>query len=79
MSRVWFASVLCGALICCVGETSESVPDFAKIKNASERKQAFFCYLAPMLRKENDRLLEDRAHLMKLLGQEERGQELGLT
>jgi Bax protein len=79
MSRLWFASVLCLGLICCVGESSESVPDFAKIKNTSERKQAFFCYLAPMLRKENDRLLQDRERLVKILGQEEKGQKPGAS
>jgi len=60
-----------------MGETSESVPDFSKIKDASERKQAFFCYLAPLLRSENDQLLETRGRLAGLLGQEKKGQTLG--
>ena len=63
MSRILLASMMSAVLICCVGETSESVPDFAGMKNDQEKKKAFFCYIAPLLQKENDRLLEIRARL----------------
>lgn len=72
MSRILLASTLCLGLICCLGETSGSVPDFAKIKDEKERKKTFFCYLAPLLRKQNDRLLETRGRLEGILKEEKK-------
>ena len=77
MNRFRLAMALCVTLTCCLGDTSESVPDFSKMKNEGERKRAFFCYLAPMMQKENDRLLEERARLLKIQKQADKGQDIG--
>ena len=77
MNRLLLATLLCLTLTCCLGDTSESVPDFSKMKNTSERKRVFFCYLAPMIQKENDRLLGERKRLSKIMKQEEKGEEIG--
>ena len=77
MNRLLLATLLCATLTGCLGDSGESVPDFSKMKNAGERKIVFFCYLAPMIQKENDRLLEERKRLSKIMKQEEKGEEIG--
>ena len=44
----------------------ESAPDFSAMTNTSERKQAFFCYLAPLVENENAHLIQDRKRLVRV-------------
>lgn len=45
-----------------------TAPDFGAIADTNERKKAFFNYLKPFVDEKNALLLEDRKHLLSLLG-----------
>jgi Bax protein len=53
------------------------LPDFAAIEEIPARKQAFFEFLAPIVRDENRRVLAQRERLLELLARIERGAEPG--
>lgn len=53
-----------------------SLPDFASIENATERKQEFLRFLRPVIEHENARILERRKRLLKLLENLEAGDEV---
>ena len=64
---------MAAAGLCCSGETSGGPPDFSAMQETSQRKKAFFCYLAPMVEKENVRLLAERSRLQKILKEQSKG------
>jgi Bax protein len=45
------------------------IPDFAQFKDVKEKKQAFFNYLAPMVKKANEQVLSERNRILSLQGQ----------
>jgi Bax protein len=45
----------------------EPLPDFAAIDEIPARKQAFFEFLAPIVRQENEQVLEQRERLLEIL------------
>ncbi|TQV71668.1 hypothetical protein FLL45_21280 [Aliikangiella marina] len=45
---------------------SEALPDFTSITQVAERKQAFFDYLRPFIRQENQRIRYDKAFLASI-------------
>lgn len=49
-----------------VSPPSQRLPDFSAIEDISERKRAFFEFLAPVVEAENERILEQRARLLDL-------------
>lgn len=49
-----------------IEEIIESVPEFAKIKNIRQKKQAFFEYLLPEVILQNELILEDRSFLISI-------------
>jgi len=51
----------------------EPLPDFSSIKPVDERKRAFFEFLAPIVRAENARVLEQRRRLLEIAEAAERG------
>lgn len=53
------------------------LPDFDAIEDISERKQAFFEFLAPIVMAENARVLEQRARLLDLAGKLRAGERIG--
>lgn len=53
------------------------LPDFDAIEDISERKQAFFEFLAPIVEEENRRVLEQRERLLDLAGRLRAGGRLG--
>ncbi|MFO7763059.1 MAG: glucosaminidase domain-containing protein [Wenzhouxiangellaceae bacterium] len=53
------------------------LPDFAAIEDLSERKQAFFEFLAPIVMAENQRVLEQRERLLDLAGKLRAGEPIG--
>lgn len=53
------------------------LPDFDAIEDISERKQAFFEFLAPLVMAENARVLEQRARLLDLAGKLRAGERIG--
>ncbi len=44
---------------------SERLPDFSRIENTVEKKQAFFDYLLPFIHAENSRMMEQRARVLE--------------
>lgn len=67
-------AVLLGAIF---WQTPQRLPDFSAIDDISERKQAFFAYLAPKVEAENERVLERRERLLELSEQVRAGEPLG--
>lgn len=49
-----------------------AVPDFAAIKDNTERKLAFFAYLEPFIERENSRLLKLRQQILELQAKQQR-------
>lgn len=49
-------------------QLQQSLPDFSKISNTQEKKDAFFNYLLPMIKSENDHILELRETLKHIQG-----------
>jgi Bax protein len=55
----------------------EPLPDFDAIEDIPTRKQAFFEYLAPIVREENDAVREQRERLLEILADAEAGEAPG--
>lgn len=53
------------------------LPEFDAFEDAAARKQAFFEFLAPVVEKENARVLEQRARLLELAGRLRAGDRIG--
>ena len=53
---------------------SESLPEFGKMENSSEKKARFLNYLGPIVESENERVLQQRERLLLLHGKYRRGQ-----
>lgn len=47
-------------------QAPQQLPNFSTIEDISERKQAFFAFLAPKVEAENERVLEQRERLLDL-------------
>lgn len=56
--------------------TADSVPRFQRIGDVSDRKSAFFSWLLPAVRAENDRMMELRAAVRALKGKTDAGGSL---
>lgn len=54
-----------------------ALPDFGAIEDITERKQAFFEFLAPVVMAENHRVLEQRERLLGLAGKLRAGERIG--
>lgn len=54
----------------------EQLPDFSSYKSVRKKKQAFFSYLLPLIRQENQRIREVRAQLQAWRAQVEQGEAL---
>lgn len=52
---------------------AEPLPDFDSIERIPARKQAFFEYLAPIVRSENERVVEQRRRLLELAESDSQG------
>lgn len=59
--------------LCCMGQKLDAAPDFAAISNESQRKQTFFCYLAPMVEDVNARVIEQRKRLERIRREQAEG------
>jgi len=46
--------------------TTESLPDFSDYANTTEKKEAFFGYLLPLIQEVNGDILKDRERLLKI-------------
>lgn len=55
----------------------EPLPDFAAIEPVAERKQAFFGFLAPLVRDANDRIRAERTRLQEIAESAEAGSDPG--
>jgi len=55
----------------------EPLPDFKAIEQVAERKQAFFGFLAPMVRHANEHIRQERARLLKIAEAAEAGTDPG--
>jgi len=55
-----------GAALGVLVSEQQRLPDFSAIEDVSERKQAFFAFLAPIVETENRRVLEQRVRLLGL-------------
>ncbi|WP_026374938.1 glucosaminidase domain-containing protein [Aestuariibacter salexigens] len=53
-----------------------AIPDFASFSDVTERKKAFFNYLAPAVKAENERILRDRHFLLDMQLKLKSGEEL---
>ncbi len=59
-------------------EADTTLPDFGQIERVDERKAAFFDFLAPIVAAENERVLDQRRHLLAIAPKVDDGQRLGL-
>ena len=57
-------------------QARESVPDFAAIKNVSEKKKRFFDFMLPKVRHANARVIKDRRALLEISDKIEAGHDL---
>ena len=67
------AAIALAGVLAVLVPTPNRLPDFTVYSQADARKQAFFEYLAPLVRAENDRIREQRERLLALadnLGEE---------
>jgi Bax protein len=60
------AGIALAVLLAVLIPTPNRLPDFTVYSQADARKQAFFQYLAPLVRAENDRIREQRERLLAL-------------
>jgi len=58
-------------------QEDRTLPDFDAIDDISERKQAFFEFLAPIVMAENRRVLKQRKRLLNLAGSLRGGERIG--
>jgi Bax protein len=67
----WTAAAIAAAVLAIVIGSAvarpEPLPDFSAIDDVAERKQAFFEFLAPIVRAENEQVLERRGRLLAVL------------
>lgn len=56
--------------------TDEPVPDFTAFNDIEEKKQTFFRFLLPKVRKANDAILKDRRRLLPMLDELDAGKAL---
>ena len=75
--RFWGILFLLPIALCCMGQKGEETPDFAAISNESQRKQAFFCYIAPKVEEVNARVSAQRKRLEKIRAQQAQGEAVG--
>lgn len=66
MKRLVIATTWVFTFLCCMGQKSDQPPNFAAIADESERKRAFFCYLAPLVERANGVVMQDRKRLERL-------------
>lgn len=57
---------------------SRPLPDFSRFEQVPQLKQAFYEYLTPIVREQNDRLREERRTLLALADKQRLGEELNL-
>lgn len=57
---------------------SRPLPDFSRYEQVPELKQAFYDYLTPIVREQNDRLREQRRSLLALADKQQLGEPLNL-
>ncbi|MAC32454.1 MAG: hypothetical protein CME40_05230 [Haliea sp.] len=57
---------------------SRPLPDFSRYDQVPELKQAFYDYLTPIVREQNDRLREERRSLLALADKQQLGEQLNL-
>ncbi|HKL51410.1 MAG TPA: glucosaminidase domain-containing protein [Wenzhouxiangellaceae bacterium] len=58
-------------------QAPQRLPDFSTISDISDRKQAFFEFLAPVVEAENERVLAQRARLLDLAERVRAGERAG--
>ncbi|RUO25680.1 peptidoglycan hydrolase [Aliidiomarina minuta] len=56
--------------------TTTDLPDFASIRDITERKKTFFAYLLPAIHEENQRIEEQRVHLRRIQEKQRLGKTL---
>lgn len=75
--RFWQFFLFLPLGLCCMGQKGEERPDFAAISNESQRKQAFFCYIAPLVEEVNARVIAQRKRLEKIRAKQAEGESVG--
>ena len=73
---VLLVALLCGWWF--LAADSRPLPDFSRYDQVPELKQAFYDYLSPIVREENDRLREERRSLLALADKQQLGEEFNL-
>lgn len=79
-SPAWRGAIIIGTVLLLLAAVSwlvfprtEPLPDFSSVERVDDRKQAFFGFLAPLVRDANQRIQQERARLLRIAQASEAG------